>query len=463
MKILGIDIGGIHAAFLLDHRPEDIHQFINSPEFVPFKFEPNEESLLSLIALEPDLVVFEPSGYHYEVLIVQYLKKHGIAYKQCTGTRLANYRKSLGLGKSDRYDAFSIALYTFDKLNENGAFLSPCNLEDMRRGWIERDNLLKIRTGLINRLKQTLVHDYPEVANFTSQRKWGEKPSELFRWLGGMEISKRRQTYYDTHHQGGNLRTGVKDKDGKMVYKKIEREGTYGRGIDGYARILGKQLAEIETYCQDVELRLSEELKQTRFEMYQKVFDRFDFSESLRVIWLTRIYPFEQFLDDELKAIRTERISARGKPVTKHVSLGRFKAALGAGTMPNTSGLRGERNSKHFLKRKRSGSGDAPEKLPMGDRLCRKSFFMWATRRIENGRSKSEFSEMLKRKSDKLKADGKNIYQRLGNLHGYTARLVFRELIKEVRSREKSLDISREISSIVDRPLVQTGSDLKNR
>ncbi len=69
----------------------------------------------------------------------------------------------------------------------------------------------------------------------------------------------------------------------------------------------------------------------------------------------------------------------------------------------------------------------------MGCRFSRQSFFLWSLNQVETGNAgKHELGLKLVEKRNALKEDGKNLYQRSGNLQGYAARLLFKELKRDL-------------------------------
>lgn len=421
MKILGIDVGGAYCtAFFLDSKPENPKEFCQSKDFQPFKVTYTEDDLNGLLKLEPDLVCLEPTGYHYEQLLVEWLDKHGAPWKKVVGQRMANYRKSLGLPKTDGRDAFAIALYGLEFYNDRHAFTAPCQLPELRRLWIERNNITSMRGSLVNRLRQLLCHQFPEVANKDLDRKWGHPCPALIRWMAGddsLYISQANK--YRNLHYAGRWKT-----PGNGSYTTTT--GTIGSGIGEYAKMLARQILEIDRMALEHEARMEEWMNQGHYARYIEAMADLGFSKNLMAVWMTRIYPIERFLDEDGRPINTKRLSGRGKWVTHHISLGRFKAALGAGLTPNTSGIKGEIKTRYY---KRQKSGEV-EKFPLGDKLARKAFVLWGARVLECGtlKQEGEGAKKLMEKHAELKAKGTKRYQRLSNLHGYAARLLFKSL-----------------------------------
>lgn len=418
MRIIGIDVGGAYStAFLLDSRPENPKELVQTPGFAPFRVEHTAEAFHALIQLEADWIIFEPTGFHYEQLMIQWLDKHGQPWKRVVGQRMANYRKGLGLPKTDGRDALAIACYGWDFINDTYAFVPACELLELRRTWIERDNMQRVRGSLINRIRQQLKHEFPEVADKDLDRKWREPCPAVIRWIvDDPTLTLVFRNRYRNLHSAGRWKN-----PGNGAYKTTA--GTIGSGVGNYSRLLAKQIFEIDSANLENEARIEAWLNEPRFEKYVQAFEQLGFSVNVQAVWLTRIYPIERFLDEQGQPIRSKRISKNGKSVTNYVSLSRFKAALGAGTTPNTSGIRGEVKTKYYKRRVRGKS----EQMPMGDRLARKAFTLWAARQLECNQLKAINTQrqQLIEKHAQLKAKGTKRFQRLSTLHGYAARLLF--------------------------------------
>lgn len=406
-RIIGLDVGGAYStAFLLEgDRPKDLRSFVQSKHFTPFRVDHCEEDLTALIEMKADLIVFEPTGFHYEALLINWCDRHNQPWCRVVGRRISAYRQSLGLPKTDGRDALALACYGVDYADDPSAFTQPCELIDLRHLWIQRDTLQRNRISLVNRLRQTMKHEFPEAADLAMDRKWLDPCPALIRWMADDEtLASHFANRYRNMHSAGTWKT-------KSNRKLTTTNGTIGTGLSAYSRLLARQILESDQMCRDHEQKMIDFLQHPKFAAYNTAFDSLDFSPLVRTIWLTRVYPFERFLGEDGKPIKTKRISHRGKPVTCHVSLGRFKAAVGAGLEPKSSGI-------------------SQEWMPMGDKLCRRSFCMWASLRLETYKIEAKTPELKKliEKHQELKNRKTNKYQRLSNLQGYAARLLFRKL-----------------------------------
>lgn len=436
MKIIGLDISsGYATAVFLEHRPEKPVEFVQSPEFIWFEVKPNHSDLEALIALDADFIVIEPTGYHYEKLICDWLRQREVEVRQATGWRVSNFRGDLGLrNKTDPIDALTLAIYGWDKCDDPKAFVPRCELEDLRQWWLQRQGLMRIANRYVQRLKQQLAHEFPECCNFDLDRSWGEEPHGLINWIAGKTTAPTTEAYYRNRHDGGRIRRGKKE-NGEMLRWWEDNPGTVGSKVSDYSKFLTRQLYDIQTEMLRLETQCNELLAEERFDRYHQAFDLLGISANVRAIWMTRIYPFDRFLVDNKPYIIRKR-SRNGKIVTCDKSLGQFKAALGAGKRLDTSGTRQVRDEETTRKKWKGRHSDRPPEIPIGDPWSRRAFFMWNLAQVETAKPNvkdTELGKLLIEKRNTLKAKGHNIYQRSGNLHGYAARLLYRELLKRHR------------------------------
>jgi hypothetical protein len=450
-KILGLDIGGGTAtAFLLDTSTLDdanIRDYVKSHHFAPFEVKLTHNDLTGLCELKPDLVLFEPTGDHYERVFVHWFNLHNIPYRRCVGKRLANFRGDKGLPKTDGIDSFSLALYGHYKLDKTAleydpkAFVPDCELKQLREWWLQRRGTIKRRAGLINRFRLELSSAAPECRNAELKRGWGEPCPTLIAWLAGELTEGKsaaiwRNRIYPARVRRGNV--------------MIDSPGTCGLGVSEELKAIARELFLIDSLAIEFEQKIDALLSEDRFAAYRKAFEAIGGSKNMMAIYLTRIYPFDRFLVDG-RPHKIERLSKNKKVCTVDLSLAQFKAAIGAGTVENTSGIRQKHNNRLKSSRWSSSRGskkksEKPE-IAMGDRFSREAFFLWAKPQIEGTRGKlvpilsqdagsddasMPCDERLIAHSKKLDEAGKNLYQRIGNLQGYHAKLLYKALLKEL-------------------------------
>lgn len=417
-KVIGLDIsGGYATAVLLEKKPENLLEYARSKDFCPFIVEATKKDLEALCNLKPDVVILEPSGHHYEQIYCDWLKRHNIEYRKANVRRLASYRNEHGLDKTDKRDGLALAAYGFDKKNDSTAFVPECELEELRQLWLKRRGLIKIQKRIVQRIKLQLQHEFPEAAEAIMKRKWAQKGPTIIGWMSGEETRKSK---WETIHNGG------------ILSRKRKVPGTIGKGISEYTRELAKHCWSLWEHCRKIEVECDLILAEPQFEKYIAAFDEIGLNPDTKVIWLSRIYPFERFLGQDGRPRLIRRLSENGKECKYDQSLAQFKAALGCGTIKNESGIRQSDYSKIRSKKwkgRRSKDSEKTE-FAIGDKFCRTAFFMWSLNALEKGTLKSPEAQKLLTKHKSLKGKGRNVYQRIGNLQGYTARILYRKLLK---------------------------------
>jgi hypothetical protein len=408
VKILGLDIGGgsYATAYFLESVPPCPREFTQSAEFAEFKIQYNQADLTAAMDLSPDCVVLEPTG-GYEDIVIHWCQQRAIPYRLANTGRLATFRNDLGIPKADRYDAFALALFGLKKWEDRSAWVHPIELKELREQLLKRRALMQQKINLINQLRQRLHKECPEIQQFDQRRNWGDPITGVYRWCKGIQY-----------------------KHYNILQGKVDQ--TCGIGISQFTKEIGSQIYDLEERAIAIENEVSEFLKQERFAPYLQAMQELGFSEQLAAWWLSRIYPFEQWMGEDGRPIEIKRLSkVKQKTVTIRQSLARFKCTLGAGTIPNTSGIRGEAIGRGGRKHSRKkGKGHNPEYFVVGDRYCRQSFILWAEKQIVTGSNTAEGSQILKDFYRKKKGEGKPYYKSLGNLHGYTATILFKKLVK---------------------------------
>lgn len=429
MKIIGLDIsGGSATAVFLNERPENILLFSQSESFTHFEIEPTLKDLEGIQSLEPDLIVLEPSGGHYERVFTNWFSQKGLNWRRAVGYRVDGYRKDQGLHKTDPLDALLLACYGFDKLHDPRAWIQECELPELRELGLQRFGLVKIQKRYIQKIRQQLEHEFPEAATKQIKRDWREPPvNGLINWIADGTKNKS-YTYWQKTYEGGVRNRGVKGKE------RID-PGTIGSGLTSYTRMLAVQLTNLWNEILEIEDRCDEILKRPELSAYIEAMDYCELNRETQVFWITRIYPFDRFLADK-KERKVKRVSRRGKLCVHNLSLSQFKAALGAGTIRNESGAR--QVEKRKTKRRRSIRKTAEEpraEYVSGDRHSRRSYFMWFIGKFEGRKStnvNSEGVELIRERNRRLLAERKNVFQRSCNCQGYTAKLVYQQLKKKL-------------------------------
>ena len=425
-KIIGMDVSkGVATCVMLEEVPSSLIEFSRSSKFIYWHIKPCTADLAAIADLEPDLVVFEPSGGRYEDAMRQFFRAKDIQFRQVSGRRLAIYRAEAKLPKDDHFDALAIAAYSLEKRHERDAFVPETTpeIEQLRQQWLQRHSLMNQRNGAISRLRQNLAAEFPEAMEFDSNKKWGGDSCGLLLWLSGeADPASRSSKMWQTRYEGGPRR---------LKGKRIIQPPTCGTGLGDYTRLVVRQLREVEEAIAAIEAAIDIELKRPEYAPYIRAMEQIGFGQSIRAVWLTRIYPFSKFLDDDKERV-SQRMSNNGKWRTHNHSLAQFKAALGAAIDIPRSGTTGIAPTHVRSRRKGKNRSQEEKKKPIGCKFCRVAFWQWATVQIETKAAKGEHAKTLGEKRDIWKAAGKNLFQRSGLLHGYACKLLYKELKKEL-------------------------------
>lgn len=398
-SIIGIDIGGAYAtAYLL------------GTESV-FEVQYTRPDLEALCGLEFDTAVLEPTG-GYERVVSEFLQAQGKRVRVAKLNRVAAYRKMLGVPKSDANDAQVLAQYGDAFEGDPLAWVTPCPFPEQRDLLLQKYHLLKQRSTLVNRLRGRLAHEFPEyqrtragkLKNVRFGRPWGESTHGLLIWLSG-----------EPAYRQNALNTALSE--------------SCGTGITEYTRHLAFSIAEIDREAIAIEQTLEQFFVGDRFNRYHVTFDRFSFSQALRCYLLCRIYPIQKYLVNG-ECIYRPHTTKRGRIIQRNASLAAFKAAVGCGTIPNSSGIKGEKQPLYW--RGKGGSRDrVAEYYSIGDRHIRQNLFFWC-RTFSAGRLNCHYKPQLHAYWSK-KRTTQNFYQACGNLSGYAMKLCFFDLVNQIQ------------------------------
>jgi hypothetical protein len=163
------------------------------------------------------------------------------------------------------------------------------------------------QTSFINTVKGRLAWEYPARATVQSQRRKGflkiGQPPAFWAWLAdrGALLSKSSFSRFQNHYR----------KEHELSRANLsELTRQFAAGIC--------DLHDVES---GLEARLIEQLDDSLFDRYHRVFDRFNFGYRERGWILSRIYPFEDFLC-----------------LPKKRALRRFRQACGLGKVEKSSG-----------------------------------------------------------------------------------------------------------------------------
>jgi hypothetical protein len=392
MRIVGLDICKLSVvACLIAVRPSEPRQFYYETKFQTFAA--NAKGISELLKLNPDIAVFEPTGVNYSKLWGTHLAREGVEVRLVGHSQLRAYRKNtLELpDKDDQADALALACYCFDFLDNARRFVQirEHSIVKIRELVLRLAHLNRCQSPIVNRLRQDLAWQFPEIAKVKLQ-KTGDRTSLPLRWLAGETASRK----YD-----------------------LLLEKSVGLGLTQSVTYHAQRLCHLHIEEIEIEGQLFELSQYKQFEFYGRVFTRFGFGPRISAMLLSQIYPIENYLTEANKPqviYRTGRVS--GKSTKRHLSRRRFEKALGIAPTENSSG---DYRSKALV-----GGSD----------LCRIALWQWVFCRLEIKRCRppSKVGQLLGQVVDAEKASGKPVRLIRMRVAAKAVRLLFYELVKEM-------------------------------
>ncbi|BAU65675.1 hypothetical protein STA3757_30640 [Stanieria sp. NIES-3757] len=393
-KIIGLDVGqGYAVACLLDHFPVNIQQHFKqlqkNRQFIKLKCD--RASVEKLLSLQPDVIVLEPSGFWYSAFWARVAEVHHVEVFWIGHADLSHTRGSYGFtNKRDDEDALCLAATYFDDrfIDVHGRkrylqHYQSSEIDNARSLFLGKEQLAKLRSGMIAQIKQRLSYEFPEMASktFTISRVQGFTP--FLGWLG----------------EGSSLELGSRaceprDISSNSRYDKLYESSialSLDISISDYTREHALTITQLEKRITIALLELEHILNFPEFVKYCEVFNRFGFGLSTSVLLLLHVYPFEKFLVSGLPWVDYE-LSKSDKLVKRHRSLRNFQAFLG-------------------LSYSIAQSGDRTTRAFHGSTMMRSHLYAWALCQIcpknykvntEIGRALSNHYQQL-RKSNKGK------------------------------------------------------------
>jgi hypothetical protein len=209
MRIIGLDVGrGSAVLCCLESFPTNIKrtykQLKANKQF--YKLTTNTLGLEKLLALNPDGIVLEPTGHWYSHFWVTVAKVHNITIYWISHTDLDSQRGWYGFpNKRDEEDAFCLAASFFDPnfINEHGQkrFLNYYYEQELitqkiRETFLEKEQLQKLRSGLISQLRQRLAYEFPELIKTVANVSPLHGFTPFIGWLAGIHPSTRYENKY---------------------------------------------------------------------------------------------------------------------------------------------------------------------------------------------------------------------------------------------------------------------------
>ncbi len=396
-KILGLDVSKASVSCcLLEFRPENPREFYYTYPFTSLNAD--SAGVRALLALRPDIAILEPTGTNYSKIWISHLERAGVEVKLVGHRELRNYRSyQLGLpDKDDDADALALACYGFDYANDKLRFVRRRHptVARVRELILRLNHLNRVQSPIINRARQDLAWQFPEIAGVRSVR-WKTKDTPLmWAWLAG----ERKSKIYDRKYAN-----------------------SCGLGISGTVRWHAQRICSIEKEQHAIEVELAELLMEPRFYPYQKVFDHFRFGLRLRCVILSQIFPLDDFLENGQPEVKRLRGRTSGKPTKRHLSLRRFQKALGVAPSQESSG------------------DSVKIKIVGGNAICRKALWQWVftTIEVKRCRIKNEIGQSLGKYLDTQKHEGRPVQLARSRTSARAVRLLFKKLVKELTNGAK--------------------------
>lgn len=341
MKVVGIEVAKASIlCCVLDGIPDDPAKAAKTYKAIAFR--PLRDDLNDLAKLG-DLFILEPTGAYSRVWF-EYLTNAGKDVRKVSPKRVSHTRRHYGIeSKTDRYDAFFIALYGQLNHDKPSEFLSE-HAETLRDLVLTHHSLSKAINQNANRVWRFLAYEWPEACIGRTGKKPNQarkfledKPGSLFRYLAGESIRLKAK------------------RDQQLA-------ATVGSGVSDLTRLYARHLCELETVQYEIEQQMTAMLQCSDFKAYSEIFDLYGFGPMTSAVILSRIYPIERFLDDRKRPIVEYVQTDRGRS-KRRVSLGGFKLSLGMGTVFRQS-------------------GDSSEEKPGGASYARSALFFHCKSRI---------------------------------------------------------------------------------
>ncbi len=405
MIIVGLDVceSSVVACSLTEKPAKPLDWFRENRSKIP-SLPANKEGIDQLIEMKPDYVVLEPTGVNYSRLWATWLDKANVPILWVGHAQLRGYRMGLKLpSKNDPADALALAIFAFDHLDEPEYFL---RFEifgigaTIRSLGLQLKHLNRVSSPIVNRFRQNLAHEWPEMINRRLEPSKQQSPAML-RFICGEEVSKRSQTIYSR-----------------------SLKSTVGSGLSSFSLEHAKRLLNLENQQISIERLLCDLVYSEPFQMYNAVFDHFGFGRRVRGMLLSYCYPFESFLNQNGNEIKEKVISRNGKRGVRYRSLAAFKLSLGYGMVEDTSGT-----SQGWILG--------------GSKLCRIALWQWVFTRIEvkSRRLTNAIGVKLGTSIDVMKDGGTPAALARSRIAAKACELLFYELLGEFKqiSSKKNL------------------------
>ncbi|MEM6613260.1 MAG: transposase [Cyanobacteria bacterium P01_C01_bin.72] len=403
MRIIGLDVGrGSAVLCCLDELPQNLQQHYKklkrSREFL--KLSCDSAGVDKLLSLAPDAIILEPTGHWYSSFWSTVARQNSIDVFWMGHVNLDKLRGSFGFtNKRDEEDALCLAASYFNSnfvdQHGNQRFLNYYYDRDfvisrVRELFLEKEQLQKVRTSMINQLRQRLALDYPEAVKATLQMSDLRGFTPLIGWLAQQHESTRHDNKY-----------------------KLSVAHQLAIKISQYTRNHAKAICELELRITDNLDALTKVLEIAEYQPYLQVFDRFGFGLDNKILLLYHIYPFDKFLISGKPWVERD-LNDEGKLQKRDRSLRKFQAFLGMS----------------FSYRQ---SGDSKKRKFHGSSIVRSHLYAWAVCQIAPAsyRIKSDVGTELSDRYQELRVNVKGKDALIRILFKAT-RMLYRELCREL-------------------------------
>jgi len=289
-RYVGVDVCKDHiVCWVLDERPKHLKQYWRE-NFKTRSRDPVEDELTFYITttgidgflkLQPTAIAMEPTGYHYSEFLSRVCAAENIPVHWVGHAEVNHYRRGHRLpDKNDLADALALAAYLWENAGKAEFFLdfAPGPPRKLRELYLKLQTLNRMQSPHINRLRQELAIDFPEVA-LTQSGNGTTKIPPLIGWLADSDsipITKRAQTLYDRKWENSVARR-------------------YGGSISPFTRKLAQQLCDLYLWEDALEKDMTRILDAHCFERYRDVLDKFGIRTRTQALVISQIYPLSKF------------------------------------------------------------------------------------------------------------------------------------------------------------------------
>lgn len=386
-RILGLDVSKSSVSCcLIQEIPVDIKEFYYSYSFVSLNADKNGINIL--LAFKADIAILEPTGMNYSRIWQYHLIAAGVEVRFVDHAKLRYYReRHLELpNKDDDADALALAIYGIEHLNNPLKFIAirTQEISELRGLVLRLQHLNRIKNAIVNRVRQDLAWQFPEIALVRSESKT-QSPPLLWGWLAG----ERESVKYSN-----------------LLKKSV------GLGITDSVILHSQRLCSLHREEFGIEQNIKKVLTHPRYALYIETFNRFSFGLRIQSLILTQIFPLSRYLENNQPIVKVRKGRISGKNTTRHLSERRFLKSLGLAPTQEYSG-----DSKR-------------SKVKGGSALSKKMLWLWVFSCVEpKARRNSPITQKLGEYLDKLKVGGKPVQLARSKTAALGAKLLFRELV----------------------------------